>query len=135
MVTRYVVALLAMVALLCGCVAPSTPADPAAQRLVGRWSQVFTFSGIRDEIAIDLRPDATVEVKIRRHSGSGIREYAASGKWRVENGDFVSDLAFTGPPDAVNHLAGRHRIVAVTEWQWVSEFRNGEKVTAWRYPK
>jgi hypothetical protein len=111
------------------------PADPDAQRLVGRWSQVFSFEGIRDEIAIDLRPDATVEVKVRRHSGSGIDEYAGAGKWRVEEGHFVAELAFPGPRNAVNHLVGRHRILAVTEWQWVSDYRNGEQLTAWRYPK
>ena len=105
------------------------------QRLVGRWSQVFTFNDIRDEIAIDLEPDATLRVKVRRHSGTGIQEFAGSGKWRVDEGYFVSDIDFPGPRNAVNHLSGRHRIVAVTEWQWVSEFRNGEQLTAWRYPK
>ena len=138
MAARDVFTLLTAVAcatLVSACTSLSAPADPAAQRLVGRWSQVFTFGGIRDEIAIDLRPDATVDVKVRRHSGSGIDEYAGSGKWRVEEGYFFSDLAFTGPRDAVNHLVGRHRIVAVTEWQWVSEFHNGEQLYAWRYPK
>lgn len=138
MAARAVFSLLATVVfatLVAACSAPSAPADPEAKRLVGRWSQVFSFGGIRDEIAIDLRPDATVDVKVRRHSGSGIDEYAGSGKWRVEEGYFVSDLAWTGPRDAVNHLVGRHRILSVTEWQWVSEYRNQEQLTAWRYPK
>ena len=136
--TRDSVALLAAIAcaaVVSACASRSTPVDPAMQPLVGRWSQVFSSSNARDEIAIDLEPDATIRVKVRRHSGTGIREYAGSGKWRVEQGSFVSDLAFDGPPDAVNHLAGRHRIVAVNEWQWVSEFRNGEQLIAWRYPK
>jgi hypothetical protein len=122
-------------AALAACTSPPIPTDPTAQRLVGRWSQIFSFEGIRDEISIDLRPDATVEVKIRRHSGSGIHEYAGSGKWRVEEGYFISELAFTGPRNAVNHLVGRHRILSVTEWQWVSDYRNGQHLTAWRYPK
>jgi len=96
---------------------------------------VFSFSGIRDEIAIDLRPDTTLEVKVRRHSGSGIRDYAGSGKWRVEDGDFVAELDFAGPRDAVNHLVGRHRILDLNEWQWVSEYRKVERLSAWRYPK
>jgi hypothetical protein len=121
---------------LAACVSdPLPPVDPNAQPLVGRWSQVFSFEGIRDEIAIDLRPDATIEVKVRRHSGSGIDEYGGAGKWRVEEGYFVAELAFPGPRNAVNHLIGRHRIIAVTEWQWVSDYRNGEQLTAWRYPK
>ena len=110
------------------------PSDPTAQRLVGRWSQVFNFNDVRDEIAIDLQPDATVHVKVRRHSRAGIDEYFGSGKWRVEDGIFVSELDFAGPRSAVNHLAGRHRIIAVDEWQWVSQFRS-EQLTAWRYPK
>ena len=135
MAARNLLALLATVASVSACVAPSAPADPTAQRLVGRWSQVFTFRGVRDEIALDLRPDATLEVKIRRHSGSGIREYAGSGTWRVENGDFVGELDFAGPRDAVNHLIGRHRILDLNEWQWVSEYRKVERLSAWRYPK
>lgn len=137
MAARNVLSLLATVAsaaLISACTTPSAPADPA-QRLVGRWSQVFTFNDIRDEIAIDLRPDATVNVKVRRHSGSGIDEYAGSGKWHVEGGYFVSELAWSGPRDAVNHLVGRHRILSVTDWQWVSEYRKEEQLTAWRYPK
>jgi hypothetical protein len=122
-------------AVVSGCASTPMPTDPMEQRLVGRWSQVFSFKDIRDEIAIDLEPDATLRVKVRRHSGTGIQEFAASGKWRVDGGYFVGDLDFPGPPNAVNHLLGRHRIVAVTEWQWVSEFRNGEQLTAWRYPK
>jgi hypothetical protein len=128
-------ATVALAALVSACAAPSAPADPVAQRLVGRWSQVFTFNDIRDEIAIDLRPDATVEVKVRRHSGTGINQYAGSGKWRVEEDHFVCELAWTGPRDAVNHLVGRRRILSVTDWQWVSEYRNQEQLTAWRYPK
>jgi hypothetical protein len=138
MAARDFSALLATVALatlVSSCAAPSAPADPAVQRLVGRWSQVFSFDGIRDEIAIDLRPDATVEVKVRRHSGSGIAEYAGFGKWRVEENHFVCDLGWSGPRNAVNHLVGRHRVISVTEWQWVSEYRNEEQLTAWRYPK
>jgi hypothetical protein len=139
MAPRNAAALLASLAcaiVLSACASKTPVINPAAQPLVGRWSQVFTFNDIRDEIAIDLRADATVEVKVRRHSGSGIDEYAGSGTWRVEEGHFVSDLAWSGPRDAVNHLVGRHRIVAVTEWQWVSEYRGGkEKLTAWRYPK
>ena len=97
---------------------------------------MFTFSDIRDEIAIDLRPDASMQVKVKRHSGTGIGEYTGSGKWSVESGSFVSELDFAGPRNAVNHLAGRHRIIAVTEWQWVLEYRGGaEQLTAWRYPK
>ena len=122
-------------AVLSACASKAPSVDPAAQRLVGRWSQVFSFNNIRDEIAIDLEGDASIRVRVRRHSGSGIQEHTGSGKWRVEEGHFVSDLTFAGPPDAVDHLAGRHRIVAVTEWQWVSEFRNGEQLTAWRYPR
>ena len=123
-------------ALLWGCSSPATmPADPTAQRLVGRWSQVFSFSGVRDEIAIDLEADATMRVKVKRHSGSGTQEYTGAGKWRVDDGNFVGEFAFGGPADAVDHLSGRQRIVAVTEWQWVSEFRNRAQLTAWRYPK
>jgi hypothetical protein len=110
------------------------PSDPTAQRLVGRWSQVLTFDNVRDELAIDLRADSSMQVKVKRHSGTGIDEYSGAGKWRVENGSFVSELEFPGPRNAVNHLAGRHRIVAVTEWQWVSQFRSYE-LTAWRYPQ
>jgi hypothetical protein len=130
-----VLAAVACAILLSACASPTAGADTTAQRLVGRWSQVFSFGGIRDEIAIDLRRDATVEVKVRRHSGSGILEYTGSGKWRVEDDHFVTELAFAGPANAVDHLVGRHRVIAVTEWQWVSEFRNGEQLTAWRYPK
>jgi len=130
-----VLATVALAALVSACTTPSAPADPATQRLVGRWSQVLTFNDIRDELAIELRPDATVNVKVRRHSGSGINEYAGSGKWRVEEGYFVSELAWSGPRDAVNHLVGRHRIVSVSDWQWVSQYRKQEQLTAWRYPK
>jgi hypothetical protein len=138
MAARNVVALFASfacAAVLSACASKAPSPDSAAQHLVGRWSQVFSFNNIRDEIAIDLERDASIRVKVRRHSGSGIQEYTGSGKWQVEGGHFVSNLDFSGPADAVNHLAGKHRIVAVTEWQWVSEFRNGEQLTAWRYPK
>jgi hypothetical protein len=97
---------------------------------------MLNFNGVRDEIAIDLEPDATLRVNVRRHSGAGIDQYSGSGKWRVEEGHFVSQLDFRGPATAVNHLVGRHRIVAVTEWQWVSEYGKGQgELTAWRYPK
>jgi hypothetical protein len=121
--------------LVSACASTAMPTDPTAQRMVGRWSQVFTFNDIRDEIAIDLEPDATLRVNVRRHSGAGIDQYTGSGKWRVEEGYFVSQLDFPGPANAVDHLVGRHRIVAVTEWQWVSEHRNIQELTAWRYPK
>lgn len=122
------------VAVVSACASKAPPTDPLAQRLVGRWSQVFVFDDVRDELAIDLEPDATVRVKVRRHSGSGIREYSGSGKWRVEEGHFISKLDFHGPDNAVNRLAG-HRILAVTEWQWVWELPHGEQFTAWRYPR
>ena len=130
-----ILAAVALATLISACAVPPAPADPAAQRLVGRWSQVLAFNDIRDELAIDLRPDAIVDVKVRRHSARGIDEYAGSGRWSVEEGYFVSELAWTGPRDAVNHLVGRHRIVSVTDWQWVSQYRHDEQLTAWRYPK
>jgi hypothetical protein len=129
-------AVAACAAVISGCAAPpATPADPAAQRLVGRWSQIHRFNDVRDELTIDLAPDATVRVKVRRHARIGIREYTGSGTWRVDGPFFVSELDFPGPLDAVAHLAGRHRIVTVTEWEWVSEFTYGEQLRAWRYPK
>jgi len=103
--------------------------------LIGRWSQVFYFNSVSYQTAIDLEPAAIVRVKVKRHSASGITEHAGSGKWRVEGQDFVTDLDFDGPRDAVTHLEGRHRIVAVTDWQWVLEFPPGHQLTAWRYPK
>jgi hypothetical protein len=130
-----IVATIACAVVVSPCASQPMPGDSTAQRLVGRWSQVFTFGVVRDELVIDLEADATIRVKIRRHSVNGMQEYTGSGKWRVEDGDFVSELAFGGPLDAVDHLVGRHRIVAVTEWQWVTEFRNREQLTAWRYPK
>jgi hypothetical protein len=120
-------------AVVCGCT--STPADPTAQRLVGRWSQVTYPDGARDEITVDLEAEGTVRAKVRRHTGSGMRDYIGSGTWRVEHGYFVSTLALEGPANAVDHLAGRRRIVAVTDWEWVIEWDKGEQVTAWRYPK
>src|SRR2546423_13530729 len=123
MAIRDSVALVVTVActvLVSACASSVTSTDPTAQRMVGRWSQVFSFNDIRDEIAIDLQPDATLRVNIRRHSGAGIDQYSGSGKWRVEEGYFVSQLDFRGPANAVDHLIGRHRIVSVTEWQWVS---------------
>jgi hypothetical protein len=115
----------------------STPllADPTAQRLVGRWSQILNPTGLRDEIAIDLNADQTLRVKVRRHYVTGTEEFIGAGSWRVENGDFVAALSFPGPRDAVSHLDGRHRITAVTQWEWVMEFRNREQLRAWRYPE
>ena len=129
-----IVAVIAGVLLIGACTSRPAP-DPTAQRLVGRWSQVFSFEGVHDEIAIDLESDSTMRVKVRRQSVTGTQEYTGSGKWRVQDGDFIADLTFAGPANAVDHLEGRHRIVAVTEWQWVTEFRNREQLRAWRYPK
>lgn len=90
---------------------------------------------VRDEIVIDLEADATIRVKVKRHSSGGAQEFTGTGKWRVEDGYFISAVEFYGPLDAIDHLDGRHRIVAVTDWQWVTEFRNREQLTAWRHPK
>lgn len=132
---RVLVAAIACALLVCACASRDTPADPTTQRLIGRWSQVFWFNSVSYQTAIDLEADAVVRVKVKRHAASGMTEHSGSGKWRVDGEYFVSDLDFAGPRDAVSHLEGRHRIIAVTDWQWVLEFPRGHRLTAWRYPK
>lgn len=124
-----------VVACLCSCSAPLTDDEKMTRALVGKWSQITQMSEARDELTIALEADGRIAVAVKRHAASGPQMYAAKGNWRVDGGNFVCKLASDGPPDMVTHLDGRHRVLAVGEFEWVMEWVYGNELRAWRYPK
>ena len=107
-----------------------------ASRLVGKWSRASCLGNSHLEEALDLRSDGGLEVHGDLHDASGSRKYFAKGSWRVSDGFYFQTIASSDFPGWRPDGEMRHRIVSVTDWEWVSnEHDCGGNIRAWRFPK
>lgn len=127
----------ALLAALAGCATAPTGDAALAQRLIGKWSYV-RGADEREQQTIQLDEDGAMRVSGVRHSVRGARNFAFSGRWRVEEGQFhYSGLPFDAAVGSCGSSGQqRERIVAVTDWEWVMIGQcTGKELRAWRYPK
>jgi hypothetical protein len=111
--------------------------DALRDRLVGKWAEARHFDNAHEQQSIELSPDGRLHIEQAFHYSNGTENTVRDGKWRVQGGDFVYETSGSCSRTLGNKPAEcRHRIIAVTDWEWVMEESAGVPgFRAWRYPK